>query len=183
MRRQAWVAIVVGILVGASVGGAVAVADTSDGDTSDRDIFNGGPLPTRSDPVQANIDAYANEAYGIYTGLGQMSAAGTPECGPQTMCGSEPNSSRLVTLLQRCNRSGFPEDTLLKGQTDKAQALIRAVNSACGRLLAIKAQPPTTDAEWVAFAKLSLPELEDAFKFATGHDFGWTEAAATTPTH
>lgn len=164
MRRRVWALVLIAILVGAAVGGAVAIA-MNDG----KDIFEGAPTgPTPADPAGAEVEAFTDDAQGLYSLLSLIAATGTPGCGPTTVCGNGSNAERLETLNSRCLRSGYPDDRT-KPKSGKAQALLDALNSACRRAAAAKNKPPTTDAEWVAFAKVSIPQLEDAYKAATGH--------------
>ena len=164
MRRRVWALVLIAILVGAAVGGAVAIA-MNDG----KDVFQGAPTgPTPSDHAAAEVEAFTDDAQGLYSLVSLIAATGTPDCGPTTVCGNGSNAERLETLNSRCLRSGYPDDTT-KPKSDKAQALLDALNSACGRAAAAKNKPPTTDAEWVAFARVSIPQFEDAYKAATGH--------------
>lgn len=163
-RRHVWVPLLLAILVGAAVGGAVAIAMT-DG----KDIFQGAATgPTPSDPAGAEVEAFTDDAQSTYSLLAMIAATGSPDCGPTTVCGNGSNSERLDTLNSRCLRGGYPDDTR-QPKSDKAQALLDALNSTCARAASAKSKPPTTDVEWVTFARVSIPQLEDAYRAATGH--------------
>lgn len=164
MQGQAWVAILLAVLTGAAVIGVIAIT------RSDHNDVNQGASasPTPSDPAGAEVEAFTDDAQSTYSLLAMIAATGSPECGPTTVCGNGSNSERLVTLNSRCLRGGYPDDTR-QPKSDKAQALLDALDSACARAASAKSKPPTTDVEWVAFARVSIPQIEDAYRAATGH--------------
>jgi hypothetical protein len=167
--RQVWIGIASAILAGAVVGGAIAWAQRGD------DIFQGGELPTPTDRQQAEIDALVAEAFGLLSMLAVLADAENCHEGCGGFGATPADAFEMV--LARCSRSGWPDDDR-RGMSDRAQALIDAINGVCGAATQAVAagRRPGEDSEYREFAAATRPPLLDAYERSTGRPWPGTEA-------
>ncbi len=159
-----WLGLIAVAVVVIVAGVAIVIA------TDDNDIFQGGELPTPTDSEQAEIDALTAEAFGLLSALGVLADAENCQDGCEGFGSTPPEA--FQTLVARCARSGWPDDARL-GRTDRAQAVIDAINETCSATTraAGTADEPSTGSGYESFAAAVRPGLLEAYASAAGHSW------------